>query len=175
MVQYRRNRVAGGTYFFTVTLWERKSATLIDRIDDLRKAFRGVLKERPFRIDAMVVLPDHLHVVWTLPPGDADYAGRWRMIKSRFTHAVAKAGIDLSHNAKGEFNLWQRRYWEHTVRDEKDFERHIDYIHYNPVKHGWVNQVHEWPHSTFHRYVRMGIYPKDWAGVKNADSDRFGE
>ena len=76
---------------------------------------------------------------------------------------------------KGEYNLWQRRYWEHTVRDEKDFERHTDYIHYNPVKHGWVYQVHEWSHSTFHRDVRMGIYPKDWAGVKNADSDRFGE
>ena len=175
MVAYRRNRVAGGTYFFTVTLHDRASRRLVEYMDELRVVIRDVMRERPYRIDAMVVMPDHLHAVWTLPPGDTDYAGRWRLIKSRFARSMVRAGVNLGRNKKGEYDLWQRRYWEHTVRDERDFERHVDYIHYNPVKHGWVTQVHDWPYSTFHRYVRQGIYPIDWAGVDDVQNGDYGE
>ncbi len=165
MVQYRRNRVPGGTYFFTVTLRDRCATTLVDYIDELRMAFRETLRVKPFVFDAIVVLPDHLHAVWTLPPGDDDYTGRWRSIKSRFTHALVKSDMKLRRNAKGEYNLWQRRYWEHTIRDDADFARHVDYIHFNPVKHGWVKQVQEWPHSTFHRFVKQGLCPPTWTGT----------
>jgi putative transposase len=164
MVQYRRNRVPGGTYFFTVTLRDRHAGMLVEHIDGLRMAFRTTRREQPFVIEAMVVLPDHIHAVWTLPPRDDDYAGRWKSIKSRFTHALVKAGVGLMRNAKGEYNLWQRRYWEHTIQDDTDLSRHVDYIHYNPVKHGWVKRVHEWPYSTFHRFVKRGLCPLDWAG-----------
>jgi putative transposase len=175
MVAYRRSRVAGGTYFFTVTLHNRQASTLVERIDELRSVVKWVRQERPFCIDAFVVLPEHLHAVWTLPPDDSDYAGRWRLIKSRFTHALVKAGFGLSRNGKGEYDLWQRRYWEHTIRDEADFRRHIEYIHFNPVKHGWVTQVRDWPYSTFHRFVSQGVYALDWAGSGlDADGD-YGE
>jgi putative transposase len=176
MVLYRRNRIAGGTYFFTVTLRDRRSTLLIDRIDDLREAFRAVKRKRPFRLDAMAVLPDHLHAIWTLPEGDDDYSGRWRAIKTRFTRLTGAAGIGLTRNAKGEYDLWQRRFWEHTIRNVRDLQRHVDYIHFNPVKHGCVTRVQDWPHSTFHRYVRAGLYPVDWAGGDTATVDgAFGE
>ena len=174
MVHYRRNRIAGGTYFFTVTLRDRQSAYLMRFIDNLRLAFRQTQHARPFQIDAIVVLPEHLHAIWTLPEGDDDYAGRWRMIKSHFTHALANLNAPITRNAKGEYDLWQRRYWEHTIRDALDFERHVDYIHYNPVKHGLVTQVTEWPHSSFHRYVREGKLPSDWLGT-DAKDGRVGE
>jgi putative transposase len=161
MVLYRRNRVKGGTYFFTVTLKNRHSSLLIDRIDFLRDAVRQTRREKPFQIDAWVVMPEHIHVVWTLPLNDDNYAGRWRLIKSRFSHQVAKAE-NLTHNAKGEYQIWQRRFWEHTIRDNNDFSRHVDYVHYNPVKHGYVTQVRDWQYSTFHRYVEQGIYSADW-------------
>jgi putative transposase len=135
----------------------------------LRLVLNRVRQERPFRIDALAVLPEHLHAVWTLPPNDYDYAGRWRLIKSRFTHALAKADVRLSRNAKGEYDVWQRRFWEHTIRDEVDLRRHVDYVHFNPVRHGWVQQVKEWPYSTFHRFVLQGIYPIDWAGDAEGD------
>lgn len=173
MVQYRRNRVAGGTYFFTVTLRDRKATTLVDHVDALRVAFRQVRHQRPFVIDAVVVLPDHLHAIWTLPPKDADYAGRWRGIKSHFTRALSKAGVKLARNPKGEYNLWQRRYWEHTIRNETDMARHVDYIHYNPVKHGYVTSVVDWPYSSFHRYMDDGTYPADW-GMNEINFDGIG-
>jgi putative transposase len=176
MVLYRRNRVAGGTYFFTVTLIDRRSRWLVDRIDRLRAAIQTVKRERPFRVDAMVILPEHLHAVWTLPQHDDDYAVRWRMIKARFSRALANDGAELRRNVKGEYNLWQRRYWEHTVRDEIDLRHHVDYVHYNPVKHGWVQRVDQWPYSTFHRFVRLGIYPRDWAGGDDeCCSEGYGE
>jgi putative transposase len=106
-------------------------------------------------------LPEHIHAIWTLPLDDDNYAGRWRLIKSRFSHQVAKAD-NLTHNAKGEYQIWQRRFWEHTIRDDNDFSRHFDYIHYNPVKHGYATQVRNWQYSTFHRYVEQGIYSADW-------------
>ncbi len=176
MVQYRRNRVSGGTYFFTATLRDRHAMTLVEYIDVLRTAMARTLRERPFAIDAMVVLPEHLHAVWTLPPGDVDYAGRWRLMKSCFTRALAKTGVGLSRNAKGEYDLWQRRYWEHTIRDDADLARHVDYIHFNPVKHGLVKRVVDWPHSSFHRFVRQGMCTPDWAGSdRQADSGSYGE
>ena len=164
MVHYRRNRLPGGTFFFTVVLRDRAATLLVDHVEPLRAAFRHARRQRPFAIDAMVVLPDHLHAIWTLPPGDADYAGRWRAIKSRFTRTLAGLGIALPKNARGEYALWQPRFWEHTIRNETDLARHVDYIHYNPVKHGHVTAVPDWPYSSFHRYVRAGLYPPDWSG-----------
>jgi REP-associated tyrosine transposase len=174
MVLYRRNRVPGGTYFFTVTLRNRKSALLVERIEDLRWALISVKREKRFRMEAWVVLPEHLHMIWTLPPSDADYSGRWRLIKARFSRRLANTEIGLSRNAKGEYDLWQRRFWEHTLRDEADFARHVNYVHFNPVKHGLVERVCDWPHSSFHRYVRRGIYGFEWGGVGD-EEDGFGE
>jgi len=164
VVVYRRNRIAGGTYFFTITLKNRKSTLLVDHVEGLLRAIHAVKRARPFRIDALVILPEHLHAIWTLPAGDYDYSGRWQAIKARFSKSVAKSGADPHRNARGEYDLWQRRFWEHTIRDETDMERHVNYIHFNPVKHAWVTRVCDWPHSTFHRYVRVGAYPFDWAG-----------
>src|SRR5437660_2923269 len=152
MVRYRRNWVQGGTYFFTVTLAERQSTALVDRIGALRAAFRAARQERPFIIDAVVILPDHLHAILTLPQGDADFAARWRRIKGYFSTHLLAAGHAIRRHANGELALWQRRYWEHTIRHEPDFVRHVDYIHYNPVKHRLVTRVRDWPHSSFHFY-----------------------
>jgi len=175
MVLYRRNRVEGGTYFFTVTLQNRKSSVLVDWIDELRECVRSVLREIPFHIDAWVVLPEHLHTVWTLPPGDDDYSNRWKLIKGRFTRRLVKAGLPISKNERGEYDLWQGRFWEHTIYDEADYARHIDYIHYNPVKHGWVKRVSDWPYSTLHQYVEKGIYPADWGNTYSEPSNDYGE
>src|ERR1700728_2577193 len=156
MVRYRRNFVPGGTYFFTVTLADRRARTLVDHVGALRAAFRTARRERPFAIDAIVILPEHLHAVMTLPPDDADFPGRWRRIKSLFTRSVATVGAVHPGKRKGEYALWQRRFWEHTIRDDGDLARHIDYIHINPLKHGLVSRVMDWPYSSFHRYVRQG-------------------
>src|SRR5262249_21456347 len=161
MVRYRRNFVAGGTYFFTVTLADRTSRALTEHITALRHAVRQTRSSQPFGIDAIVVLPDHLHMLMTLPDDDADYPNRWRLIKRRFTDAALKSQTPVPRTQNGEVALWQRRYWEHTIRDEKDFERHVDYIHFNPVKHGLVGRVRDWPYSSFHRYVRQGVLPDD--------------
>jgi putative transposase len=175
MVLYRRNRIPGGTYFFTVTLRNRNLSLLVDWIGDLRESVRETLREKPFRIDAWVVLPEHLHAVLTLPPGDSDYSGRWKRIKGRFTHRLVAAGLPIAKNERNEYGLWQRRFWEHTIRDESDFARHVDYVHYNPVKHGLVEQVKDWPYSTFHRYVESGIYPVDWAEAVVQHESEYGE
>jgi len=165
MSTYRRARVAGGSYFFTVTLEDRSSSLLIDRIDALRQAFASTRVELPFRIDAVAVLPDHLHCIWTLPDGDSDYPSRWQRIKGRFSRACpAGEVISASRGRKRERGIWHRRYWEHTLRDDRDFASHVDYIHYNPVKHGHAGRVLDWPHSSFHRFVREGILPCDWGG-----------
>jgi putative transposase len=175
MVRYRRNNLPGGTFFFTVTLADRRSTTLVDHVSSLRAAFRATIATAPFAIDAIVILPDHLHAIFTLPDGDADYPNRWRRIKGHFTSAVRAAGISLVADRTGEYRLWQRRYWEHTIRDADDFARHVDYIHINPVKHGLVPRVADWPHSSFHRYVRRGDLAKDWAGTITPDARDFGE
>ena len=175
MVHYRRNRIAGGSFFFTVTLHDRQSRILTDHIDLLRIAFHETQGCRPFAIDAIVILPEHLHTVWTLPAGDADYSGRWRAIKSRFTRALRKAGKQVPRHANGEYAVWQRRFWEHTLRDEPDRQQHVDYIHYNPIKHGYVPAVADWPYSSFHRYVKQGLLPENWAGGGGVQVGEFGE
>jgi len=175
MVRYRRNFVPGGTYFFPVTLADRQGSTLVQHISALREAFRTARSERPFTIDAIVILPDHIHTIMTLPAQDSDFSGHWRRIKSLFTRMAVTAGVVAERNRKGEYSLWQRRFWEHTIRDEGDFARHVDYIHFNPVKHGLVARVCDWPHSSFHRYVRSGLLPEDWAGTVDDDGSSFGE
>ncbi|MGE0810090.1 MAG: transposase [Immundisolibacter sp.] len=168
MTDYRRARVAGGTWFFTVGLAERRGADLlVARIDALGEAFRTVHARHPFHMDAVVALPDHLHCVWSLPDGDSDYSMRWGLIKATFSRAI-KPGErrSASRIKRGERGIWQRRFWEHCIRDDADYARHVDYIHWNPVKHGYVPRVADWPHSSFHRHVVMGVYPSDWGGGK---------
>lgn len=175
MVLYRRNRVAGGTYFFTVTLRDRSSDLLVRHVDLLREAFRLVHNIRPFTIDAIVILPEHCHALWTLPEGDTDYSGRWRAIKSHFTRHLRTAGVRLIRDNRGEYQLWQRRFWEHTIRDERDYRHHVDYIHYNPVKHGLVEQAADWPYSSIHRYVRLGLPTENRDDRINENHGQYGE
>jgi len=176
MTFYRRNLVPGGTFFFTVNLAERKRSLLTERLASLRLAFRQTRQRHPFSIDAIVVLPDHLHAIWTMPEGDADYATRWRLIKTMFSRSLAKTErISESRRAQGERGIWQRRYWEHTIRDEADFARHVDYIHINPLKHGLVHRVRDWAPSSFHHFVKRGVYPVGWAGDLSSDKGWFGE
>ena len=164
MPNYRRHYRSGGTYFFTVTLLERAgNDLLVRRIEDLRSAVRQVRAKHPFTIHGWVVLPDHLHCIWELPQGDSDFSMRWRLIKSRFSRAQSfSEPRSPVRERRGERGIWQRRYWEHTIRDEKDYTAHLDYIHFNPVKHGLVSEVADWPYSTFRRYVREGVYPEGW-------------
>ncbi|HEX5340279.1 MAG TPA: transposase [Gammaproteobacteria bacterium] len=171
MVNYRRNFISGGTYFFTVNLADRHSACLTDNIELLRESFAWVRLARPFQIDAIVVLPDHLHTIWTLPEDDADYPGRWRAIKSRFVRRLRASGYRLASNARGECRIWQHRYWEHTIRDQDDFERHADYIHINPVKHGHTDAPSAWPYSSIHRYIREGVRNADWCNATPDELD----
>ena len=174
-MRYRRSIVAGGTYFFTVNLADRSQDWLVKNVDVLRDAFRAVRARHPFDIMAMVVLPDHLHAVWRLPPDDADYPLRWSLIKSHFSRTLPKVEpIRDTRFHKRERGVWQRRYWEHQIRDEHDLQTHVDYIHYNPVKHGYVANPVDWPHSSIHRYIASGLLPSRWAeGVENEGD--FGE
>ena len=163
MTNYRRILIPGATYFFTVNLANRRKTFLIDHIDLLRDAIRYTRHRHPLDIDAMVVLPDHLHALWTLPPNDADFPLRWRLIKTWFSrHLPRDEHRRASRIDNGERGIWQRRYWEHLIRDEVDFARHVDYIHWNPVKHGHSVRVVDWPYSTFHRFVRDGVLAEDW-------------
>lgn len=173
-MRYRRADIQGGTFFFTVNLAERRGSLLVDHWAALRDVVRRVRTRHPFGIDAWVVLPDHLHAIWTLPKGDRDYSTRWALIKAGFSRAIDPGERrSASRLKKGERGIWQRRYWEHFIRDELDFARHVDYVHYNPVKHGHVAQARDWPYSTFHRYVARGVYKHDWGG--RDESGKFGE
>ncbi len=164
MPDYRRNRISGGTYFFTVNLDDRRSSLLVDRVDALREAVRRVRSARSFHIDAWVVLPDHMHCLWTLPPGDADFSGRWRAIKTGFSKAIPSTEErSPARIRKDERGVWQRRYWEHTIRDDRDYAAHMDYIHFNPVKHGLATSPSDWQFSSFRVCVARGLYPADWA------------
>ena len=181
MSNYRRANTKGGTYFFTVITYRRQKILCNDEIRiALREAIQHVKKTHPFTIDAWVLLPDHLHCIWTLPENDADFGIRWAMIKrfvSKQCHSLRRDDwMTASKRKRKESTLWQRRLWEHQIRDEQDYERHIDYIHFNPVSHGLVNRVVDWPHSTFHRYVKDEVYQENWAGdgVVSVDGD-FGE
>ncbi len=165
MPDYRRNRVPGGTFFFTVNLRNRRASLLVTQIDALREAVRRARARAPFHIDAWVVLPDHMHCLWTLPEGDADFPGRWWSIKTTFTKSMpAGERRSLVMQSRGERGIWQRRYWEHTIRDDDDYAAHMDYTHFNPVKHGLVEHPSDWPYSSFHRCVACGMYPAGWLG-----------
>ena len=148
---------------------------LVDHIDALRATVAKTRERCLFVIDAVVVLPDHIHAVWTLPPGDADFSLRWRLIKQRFARGQPKhERISAVRRARHERGIWQRRFWEHLIRDEADYARHVEYCYINPVKHGLVSRVRDWPHSSFHRDARAGIFPEDWAGDVDANG-AFGE
>lgn len=175
MTAYRRDWTPGATWFFTLNLAERQRDLLTTRIDLLRASFARVMHRHPWRIDAIVILPDHLHALCTLPPGDADFALRWRLIKTTFSRALPRhERIGASRLGRGERGIWQRRYWEHRIRDDQDFARHIDYIHNNPRKHGHVQRLADWPWSSFHRYVQAGLLPEDWGGGDEQDRE-YGE
>jgi len=174
-MRYRRVLIEGATYFFGVNLADRSSRLLVERVHDLREAVRGVRKAHPFGIVAWVVLPDHLHAVWRLPQADSDYSMRWALIKARFSRRIPKGErIHGSRRRKGERGIWQRRYWEHLIRNDVDLQRHVDYAHYNPVKHGYVRRAVEWPFSSFHQHLRAGWVAADWGSGENIEGD-FGE
>ena len=164
MVRYLRNRIAGAKFFFTLTLADRRSTALVDHVGALRAAFRVTRQERPFAIDAIVILPDHLHAILTLPADDTDFPGRWRRVKGYFSSHLLAAGTDIRRHGNGELALWQRRYWEHTIRDDRDYAAHLDYIHFNPVKHGFTENPGDWLFSSFRRCVTAGLYPAGWLG-----------
>ncbi len=175
MPNYRRAIVPGGCWFFTVNLFDRRRRLLTERIGALREATRKTQARHPFQIDAFVVLPDHLHAVWTLPDGDSDFSLRWRLIKIYFAKSIPNhEPLTPIRRARGERALWQRRFWEHLIRDEGDYQRHIEYCYINPLKHGLVERVSDWPYSSFHRDVRAGLFPADWAGDLSAQGE-FGE
>ena len=173
MSDYRRAWHPGGTWFFTVNLLHRQGNDLLVRhIDLLRHAVAIVRQSHPFIIHAWVVLPEHLHCVIELPAGDTDFALRWRLIKLMFSRALPHEPChNASRRRRGERSIWQRRYWEHLIRDEADFTAHLDYVHGNPLKHGWVKTVRDWPFSTFHALVKSGRYPPDWAGTPETMRD----
>lgn len=174
---YRRTLQPGGCYFFTVNIADRDKTLLVSHIELLREVVRQVKLRHPFQIDAMVVLPEHLHAIWTLPEGDSDFSKRWGLIKANFSRGLAKnESISKSRMLKGERGIWQRRYWEHLIRDEEDYRRHVDYIHFNPVKHGLAQRCADWPYSSFHRYVSRGVLPIGWGErVMDFSGDGFGE
>lgn len=154
MSNYRRNYLRKGTYFFTVNLADRNSGHLVCRFQSLKLSILRVKTERPFAVDAWVVMPDHIHAIWSLPDGDADYSTRWKAIKTRFTLA----------NRDIKKPIWQKRFWEQTIRSQSDFNAHMNYIHINPVKHGYVTRVKDWPFSSFHYWVRNNVYSEEWGG-----------
>ncbi len=165
-MQYRRSSAKGATFFFSVVTHKRCPILCHEaNVALMKEAFQTIIKKHPFTIDAFVLLPDHLHCIWTLPENDNDFAMRWRQIKGHFTRGCRdefKEKRTAAQLARGEQAVWQRRYWEHQIRDDADFIKHVEYIHYNPVKHGFTKSPKAWPHSTFHRYVKQGIYQRDW-------------
>lgn len=168
MPNYRRSYVPGGTFFFTVKT-ERNAPVFRDgnAVQLLGNVFRETKQNWPFEINAIVLLPDHLHALWTLPPGDDEYSTRWAWLKKEFTKRYLESGgieQPTSHSRKKNRRrgVWQRRFWEHTIEDEDDFEAHFDYIHFNPVKHGYVSRPIDWKYSSIHRWVRRGVYENTW-------------
>lgn len=175
-MQYRRAIIPGTSYFFTVVLQDRGSQLLIRRINELRHAVKQAMERFPFQIDGIVVLPDHFHLLMTLPPDDASYSQRLSFIKSCFSRQIESLElISASRQNKRERGIWQRRFWEHVIRDELDYSRHMDYIHYNPVKHGYVKSPVEWRYSSIHRYINLGVLPPDWAQHHEVTMQAFGE
>ena len=175
MPNYRRAFVAGGCWFFTVNLFDRRERLLVDHIDALRRAVAATRRKLPFEIDAMVILPDHIHAVLSLPSDDADFSTRWRLIKAQFARALPNGEWRSAvHLTRRERAIWQRRFWEDMIRDDADYARHVDYCYINPVKHGLVTRVRDWPYSSFHRDVHVGLFPADWGGDVGPTGE-FGE
>jgi putative transposase len=175
-MQYRRANAAGAAYFFTVNLADRSAQTLVQHINDLKKVMQKVKAAHPYALIAQAVMPEHLHAIWRLPPGDADFPMRWSLIKAGFSRHIAKTeNVAESRAAKRERGIWQRRYWEHQIRDDTDLEQHVDYIHYNPVKHRWVKRSSDWPHSTLHEYIKRGMVTRDWGGSLTEGEKTYGE
>ena len=164
-MEYRRTHIKGGRFFFTVVSYRReKIFTTAENIDVLRQGIRQVMQRHPFTIDAFVVLPEHLHCIWTMPQDDHDFSKRWRLIKSYFSRHCTHGHKEQNETRirKKEQTIWQRRFWEHFIRDEKDFISHVEYIHYNPVRHGFVQAPKDWKYSSFHRYTDNGVYDREW-------------
>ena len=166
-MRYRRVQITGATYFFTLVTFEREPLFAAEGAVELRRnALAKIQRQRPFVIEAEAVLPDHIHMLWTMPDGDADYATRIRLAKTAFTKSFAQnqsvAATSKSRSAKGEREIWQRRYWEHTIRDERDFQARLDYIHYNPVRHEFAATPADWPYSSFSAWVGKGVYDPGW-------------
>ncbi len=180
MADYRRSKIAGGTYFFTVVAHERRPVLTTEMVRvALREAIQQARTTLPFQIEAWVLLPDHLHCIWTLPEGYANFSARWAIIKRHVSGRCAstiKSSLSDSRFKRNERPFWQRRFWEHQIMDDADMAKHVDYVHWNPVKHGLVKVVKDWSYSSFHKYVAKGAYPSDWGGseIANAD-DNFGE
>jgi putative transposase len=176
MSRYRRPAIEGGIFFFTVVLADRSSELLIKHIECFRQVYRAVHTRRPFETDAICILPDHLHAIGTLPPDDADFASRCSQIKSGLSRELPAAQLrSSSQMRRRETGIRQRRFWEHAIRDDADFERHVDYIHFNPVKHGYVTRVRDWPYRSFHRYVKNDLLAADWGGNLAEIEGRFVE
>jgi len=162
-MEYRRATEKGGSYFFTVNLADRSTSLLTENVGLLRSTIRTVRTAHPFELTAIVVMPEHLHCIWQLPVGDADYSVRWALIKAGFSRGLPRGeSIAKSRIGRRERGIWQRRYWEHLIRDENDLRRHIDYIHFNPVKHGYVQRAADWQWSSLHQFVRDGRLPPNW-------------
>lgn len=169
IMRYRRAYVQGASYFFTVNLAERNLHLLTEHIGLLRDSFRMVKAAHPFIIDAIVIMPNHLHTIWTLPVGDSDFSTRWGLIKAGFSRKLPSTErVSKSRRSKGERGIWQRRFWEHLIIDDDDYQHHVDYIHYNPVKHGFVKNVFDWPYSSFHHCVSLGLLSMDWTGTESS-------
>jgi len=181
MPEYRRSLIRGGTFFFTVVTYRRQPIlTSLQARTIPHLAWDKVNQRFPFVTNAICLLPDHIHCIWTLPEGDTNYAIRWGEIKKQFTKAYHRQighgeQPNLSRLTRGESTIWQRRFWEHTIRDQDDYHRHLDYIHYNPIKHGYVTKAVDWEWSSFNRYVEKGIYDKDWIGGDEGRLQRMSE
>jgi putative transposase len=175
MPEYRRAKIEGSVFFFTVVLADRTSRLLYDEVERLRSAYRTVQQRRPFETVAICVLPDHIHALWALPERDADFSSRWSLIKAGFSRGIEAMPRSECKIRKREKGIWQRRYWEHALRDDADLARHINYVHFNPVKHGHVSRAADWPHSSFHRYVERGWLASDWRGDIREIQGSFGE
>ena len=182
MSKYIRAHSPGACYFFTVVTHQRQRIlTEAPSREFLRIAIKQVQSEYPFVIDAWVLMPDHMHCMWTLPAGDADFSKRWGLIKAGFSkqiNAFSNGPVirSASREKHRESTLWQRRFWEHRIRNQEDFNRHIDYIHWNPMKHGLVERAMDWPYSSFQRYLKEGIYAADWGVIKKEfNRHKFGE
>lgn len=180
MPNYRRPRNPGGMYFFTVVTQERRPVLTTEAVRSaLRMAIQQARMTLPFKIEAWVLLPDHLHCIWSLPPDDGNFSARWAIIKRQVSQqcsAMVDASLSISRKRRNEHAFWQRRFWEHQIRDENDLAKHLDYVHWNPVKHGFVKTVKDWQYSSFHKYVAQGTYPSDWGSGELAREDNdFGE